>query len=145
MATVLGPRLPMSHAAVPPGMSVQDNLIWQRWRPLIANDFTGFYANVRVGEGQQPLAEMDEASRTLLGQLTQHRIDLILVATDKIWLVEVRNNAGSGALGTILTNSTLYDKDPILGRLYNKVILTNDMDDDSRSAAEAAGVLIIVA
>jgi len=144
MPTILGDTYPISYPNVPAGMSSQDNLIWARFRPTVQTRFEVFYANVRVGSGQPALPGTDPASAALLQTLTQHRIDIILAGPGLLWLMEVRNNAGSGALGTILTNSSLYEQDPLLGRDYTRVILTNDVDPDSRRAIELAGVQLIV-
>lgn len=144
MPTVLGPQLPLSYANTPAGMSLQDNLIWQRFRIQRALDYDTFYANVRVGEGAQPLEHFDPITSNLLRTLTQHRIDIILMRGQTPTIMEVRNNAGSGALGTILTNTNLYLKDPILGTQIKRAILTNNIDQDSRSAVEAQGVQVIV-
>jgi hypothetical protein len=144
MPTVLGPELPISFPNTPPGMSAQDSVIWARFRPAAQGQFERFWANIRVGDGQPPLPGMATDATDLLQALTQHRIDLMLQGPRSLWLVEVRHNAGSGALGTILTNAALYAKDPVRGAEYTRVILTNDMDPDSRTAAEQAGVLVVI-
>lgn len=82
--------------------------IWDRFLDRYSSDFIGFDYDVRVGEGIDPPEGTAPNIRKMALDLTRKRIDAVGYQLGKIWIIEVKQRPGVGAVGQILTYVTLY-------------------------------------
>lgn len=108
----LGRPFPADYSLQPPHMAVTDWPIWQRARVRLSLGVSEWYFDVAVGEGM-PLADsIPDEMRPGLMRLSRKRIDAVGRGAGYWLLVEVRPNAGLGALGHIRSYRALWERDP---------------------------------
>lgn len=111
-----GPRYPSTKLAKYPHLLASDIPIWERFLDLHSGDFSGFDYDVRVGEGIEPPTGTEPNIRKMAIDLTQKRIDAVGYQTGAIWIIEVKERPGVGAIGQILSYTVLYQQqfNPVL-------------------------------
>lgn len=112
MATqfTLTPRFPSTRLAKYPHLLASDIPIWDRFLDLYSPDFTGFNYDVRVGRGIEPPQGTSPNIRRMAIDLTQKRIDSVGFQPGKIWIIEVKERPGVGAVGQIISYTILFRK-----------------------------------
>ena len=145
MPTTLGPRFPPNFSGPPPRMSREDFEIWRRWWPSVERGALALYFDVGLGLPDQ-LPETDD-SKQLAGWIrnTQKRADVIIERAEEVWLVELRFNAQSSAIGRLLTYQQLLMDDDPFHKLTGTYLVTNKFDSEVRRIAEAFGIIYTVA
>lgn len=144
MPTTLGDQIPFASERQLRGLVEPEASIWTRWRFNLPVGVIRIYANVRVGKGRFAEGEFTENEKLMWLQLTQKRIDLLLEFTDKIWIVELRRIASSGALGRLLMYKRLYAEDPVIPKPVTLALVTDAKDDDVEDTAYILGINYIV-
>lgn len=107
---VLSPRFPSTRLHKYPHLLASDVPIWERWLDLHGEDFQGFDYDIHVGEGVEPPPGTDGNIRKMARALTQKRIDAVGYQPGKIWIIEVKERPGVGAIGQILSYVVLYQR-----------------------------------
>ena len=108
-----------------PHMTPIDVLIWEQFIRANSGYFDSVDYDVKVGEGASFLPEKGEKYEEDFRILTQKKIDAVGYRGNEIWLIEIKPNAGSRALGQILTYEKLYTKQfPELPNIRKCVITT---------------------
>lgn len=143
MPTDLGPQFTTSYTGIPPHMSAGDYNIWQRYHALYWQQFQGFYYDVAVGKGAIVPPDTPENMARAWTRLTQKRIDVIGIRNTAIWIIEVRDSAGSSALGAILTYLHLLRDDNPFSLPLAGAILTDHADPDFKSVIADYGIQLI--
>ena len=145
MPTALGSRFPPNFSGWPPRMSVEDLAIWHRWWPSIERDSVALYFDVGLGLPDE-LPETDDSGQ-LAGWIrnTQKRADVLILRADAVWLVELRFNAQSSAIGRLLTYQQLLIDDNPFSKLIVPYLVTNKFDSEVRRVAEALGITYVLA
>jgi hypothetical protein len=145
MPTALGQRFSSNFFGQPPRMSPEDFEIWRRWWPTIMTDHASLYFDVGLGLPDS-LPETHD-SKQLAGWIrnTQKRADVIIERADEVWLVELRFNAQSSAIGRLLTYQQLLIDDNPFQKPVSPYLVTNKFDSEVRRIAEALGIAYVVA
>jgi len=112
MPPELGHRYPADWQGSPPHMAHTDLPLWHRALVQLAPLVTQWFFDVAVGVGQVMPEEISEDMRAGLWRLSRMRIDAV-GETRSAWLIiEVRPNAGLGAIGHVHTYRSLWERDP---------------------------------
>lgn len=108
----LGPAFPLTWDGRPPHMAASDLPLWILARPQLQRGVTAWYYDAAVGEGNPPANITIDDLASAYWRLTRKRIDAVGRRADAWLIVEVRPNAGLGALGSLITYRSLWDRDP---------------------------------
>ncbi len=140
MSVDLGPKFEPSFEGIPPHVSSEDLVLWEEFRRRSAKDYVAFYFDVSLGTGEEISGPVSENVAKAWQRLTRFRADVV-GDTGKEWhLIELRPNAGPGAVGSIQTYSTLWSIQPPDGRVVVPIIVTDRCSRDIRVVAQLAGV-----
>jgi hypothetical protein len=108
-------------------MSPEDYLIWQRWWPTKKHLARSVYWDVYLGEGIQ-LDDEPANYQRMWQRNTQKRADAVIETADSIWLVEMRFQANSIAVGRLLMYQRLWRQDPALPGSLRLWLVTDTRD-----------------
>lgn len=144
MSTRLGQPFAATWQGRPPRMSPEDLQIWYRWRPLIQHELITQYFDVGLGEGKAPPPDTPEPYAHMWERNTQKRADALLVTRSGLWIVELRFQANSNAIGRLLQYGLLYNQDPTLGPYTQLILVTNERDADIEDMAKAVNMFYVV-
>lgn len=143
MPTDLGPLFPPGFTGMPPHMGSNDFSIWQRYHQIHGRDFLGFYFDAAVGLGAIiPDGTAEKLARTWT-RLTQKRIDVIGIRKDAVWIIEVRDSAGTSALGAVLSYVHLLRNDNPFSLPLRMAVLTDHADRDMKAVMHDYGIQLI--
>jgi hypothetical protein len=140
MSVDLGPKFEPTFEGIPPHVSSEDLSLWEEFRRRFAKDYVAFYFDVALGTGEDlPFGTPENVARAWK-RLTRFRADVV-GDTGKEWhLIELRPNAGPGAVGSIQTYGTLWSIEPPDNRPVVPIIVTDRCSRDIRTVASLAGV-----
>lgn len=143
MATDLGPPFPPHYRGIPTHMGARDYAIWQRYHAIHWRRFLQFYFDAAVGQG----AAVPEGTPPKMAagwtRLTQKRIDVIGIRPDAVWIIEVRDSAGTSALGAVLSYMHLLRNDNPFSLPLRGAILTDHSDRDMKALINEYGIQLI--
>ena len=94
-----------------PHMFALDIAIWERFLDRHASSWDGFSYDVKVGSGTEPTENLREPYRRMQEILSKYRIDIVGVRAGEIFIIEVKPDAGTIALGQLETYIPLYIRD----------------------------------
>jgi len=122
-----------------PHMFALDIEIWERWLDRYAGDFSGFDYDIKVGSGTDPVDGLGEPYIRMQRILSRYRIDVVGYKSGHIYIIEVKPDAGTTALGQLETYIPLYKRDykpsnPIIG-----AIITNRELPDMKELMDSKG------
>jgi hypothetical protein len=111
-----------------PHMFPLDIAIWERFIDTHGNEFLGFDYDVKVGSGTKPDKRVPDAYYRMQRILSKYRIDCVGYKRDAIYIIEVKPEAGTIAIGQIETYTRLFKRDikpdlPIIGCIVTDRIL----------------------
>jgi hypothetical protein len=142
MSVDLGPSYPPTFEGIPPHVSSEDLILWEQFRRRSAKEYVAFYFDVALGSGEVPAPNVSEAVGKAWQRLTKFRADVVGDTGTEWHLIELRPNAGPGAVGAIQTYSTLWTIKPPDARPVVPIIVTDRCSADIRTVASLAGVEI---
>jgi len=143
MPTDLGPQFPPDFTGIPPHMSSGDFAIWQRYHAIFGNKYQSFYFDAAVGDGAEiPAGTAPKLAKTWT-RLTQKRIDVIGIRKDAVWIIEVRDSAGTSALGSILSYVNLLKRDNPFSLPIRAAVLTDHSDRDMKAVMRDYGIQLL--
>lgn len=143
MPTDLGPLFPADYTGMPPHMGSNDFAIWQRYHAVYGGRYLGFYFDAAVGQGAEiPEGTEEKLARTWT-RLTQKRIDVIGIRNDAVWIIEVRDSAGTSALGAVLSYVHLLRNDNPFSLPLRAAVLTDHTDRDMKAVMRDYGILLL--
>ena len=122
-------------------MSANDLQLWISFREDYAKEFKQFYFNCQVGDPILESPELEEEMQIVVDAVSRRRIDVVGEKEGEWWLIELRQNAGPGAIGSILTYKTLWEENPPDKSLVTPVIVTDTAD---RNLAHVCAKLKII-
>lgn len=140
MSVDLGPSFPPDFLGIPPHVSTEDLVIWEEFRRLHAKDYVRFYFDVALGTGEDSPAGTRPSVAEAWKRLTRFRADVVGDTGQEWHLIELRPNAGPGAIGAMQTYSTLWLVDPPDRRPVRSIIVTDRCASDILVVARLAGV-----
>lgn len=140
MGVDLGPRFDPTFEGLPPHVSSEDMVLWEEFRRRFAKDYVAFYFDVSLGTGEEVAAGVNENVAKAWQRLTRFRADVVGDTGTEWHLIELRPNAGPGAVGSVQTYTTLWTIAPPDGRTVVSIIVTDRCSRDIRTVAQLAGV-----
>lgn len=143
MPTDLGPLFAPTFTGMPPHMGTRDFAIWQRYYQLHGTRFLGFYFDAAVGLGAEIPEHTPEKLAKSWTRLTQKRIDVIGIRKDAVWIIEVRDSAGTSALGAVLSYVHLLRNDNPFSLPLRMAVLTDHTDRDMKAVFHDYGVQLL--
>jgi len=143
MPTDLGPVFPADFTGMPPHMGSRDFDIWQRYHQVSGSGFLGFYFDAAVGLGAEMPPDTPEKLAKHWTRLTQKRIDVIGIRKDAVWIIEVRDSAGTSALGAVISYMHLIRNDNPFSLPLRGAVLTDHTDRDMKRVFEDYGIQLI--
>ncbi len=131
---------PLSDRQRYPGLHPAEVPILRAWLKLHEKEYDRFDFNVRVGGGDDLGPTYTDAERAQWKANTQKRIDAVGFNGTQPTIVEVKDRAGSSALGELLLYAHLFAQQ--FGGLAapKLVLVTNLLQPDMASALQASGI-----
>lgn len=129
---------------LPPHMAATDLPLWQRARGQLAGPIVVWYFDAAVGEGQVMPEDIPEEMRAGIWRTSRLRIDAVGRARDHWLLIEVRPNAGLGALGHITSYRALWERDPPDTLPVRAVLVSDRLQSDVGRTALNANIRLLV-
>jgi hypothetical protein len=140
MSVDLGPKFEPSFEGIPPHVSSEDLVLWEEFRRRSSKDYIAFYFDVSLGTGEEPGPGVSENVGKAWQRLTRFRADVVADTGTEWHLIELRPNAGPGAVGSVQTYTTLWTIQPPDARPVVPIIVTDRCSQDIRTVAQLAGV-----
>jgi hypothetical protein len=106
-------------------MSPKDYRLWQTFRRQGFPNVTALYFDVALGKGVIPESPTQHAVDAMWTRVTSFRADLITESPTAWEIIELRDNAGAGALGQLLVYADLWISDPPDDRPLHLRLVTN--------------------
>ena len=94
---------------------------------------------MKVGSGSEPLPGVSETYAQMQGILSKYRIDAVGYDGAFIYIIEVKPNAASSALGQVLAYVKLYERDFSPSLPLKGVIVTDRERPDVRHLTDDLG------
>jgi hypothetical protein len=113
-------------------MKPKDIHIWEKYIRANPNKFLSCDYDVPVGETPDWLNDEIDSISAKQGILYRKKIDVVAYSDDVIYLIEVKPNAGSSALGQILGYDILYRKDYPNAPRTVPMVITNQCQNGYR-------------
>ncbi len=140
MPTIIGESRPAAFDGRPARMSQEDYGIWQRWIVRQRAKIQRMHFDVGLGDGQEAPSQAPDNFRRMWLRNTQKRADAVLETTDGLWLIELRFDANSNAIGRLKLYEQLYAEDPILGPLSQCVLVSNIHYSELKALSATLGI-----
>lgn len=131
-------------AGHPQQMSANDYEIWITYRIILPVLIKTIYFNVPVGDPILFSEGLEEDMARVVNAVSRRRIDVVGETDDAWHLIELRWNAGPGAIGSVLCYKALWDEDPPDQKLVIPVIVTNYTDENLIRACKKYGIIMQV-
>lgn len=127
-----------------PHMFPLDIAIWERFIVSEYNDFSGFSYDVKVGSGTEPIEGLGSEYERMQRILSKYRIDVVGHKDGRTYIIEVKPEAGTIAVGEIETYTNLYARDfgtaePIVG-----MIVTDRYLPDMQWLCDKKGIELVI-
>lgn len=140
MAVDLGPSFSVEFAGTPPQISTDDLLLWETFRRLFRSDYLRFYFDVSVGTGEDSPPNVSGKVAAAWRRLTRFRIDVVGEKSTGWDIIELRPNAGPGAIGALATYTSLWFEGPPDGRPIQAVLISDRCASDIKRVAGLHGI-----
>ena len=85
--------------------------IWTAFLRSTELDFTRVAYDLHLGQGQPVYDYDNEVTRQMKLAVTRKRMDALGETAEDIWIFEIKERLGVGALGQLLAYGDLYDKE----------------------------------
>ena len=135
-------RVPVTSRGLFPHLSKHDTVIWSRFLDVYADAFTDFAYDVALGGQRVNEEHGDEATRLGWQYSTALKVDVVGFRELDAWIIEVKPNAGTNAVGAALCYVELAQVDTFTDKPLVPVVVTDRMSPDVRFAANELGVLV---
>jgi len=140
MSVELGPSFLPTFEGIPPHVSSEDLVLWEEFRRRYAKDYERFYFDVALGTGESSPPGTRPSVAEAWQRLTRFRADVVGDTGTEWHLIELRPNAGPGAVGALQSYSTLWLIGPPDSRPLKPILVTDRCSNDIRTVAQLSGV-----
>ncbi|MGH8755038.1 MAG: hypothetical protein ACREU0_04290 [Burkholderiales bacterium] len=140
MAVDLGAKFGPEFEGIPPHVSSEDLLLWEVFRKRYAKDYVGLYFDVALGSGEEAAENVRKEVADAWQRLTRFRADVVGDTGAEWHLIELRPNAGPGAVGAVQTYTTLWSIAPPDPRPVRAILVTDRCARDIQTVARLAGI-----
>lgn len=124
-------------------MSSLDQPLWERFQSLRGAEYQLFYFDASLGTPSEVAPDAPPELAKMWTRITSKRMDVVGRKAGEWWILEMRPNASSGALGTIITYRDLWLSDPPDNDPVIAAIVTDIPDPDLLKLAPKNNILII--
>ena len=128
-----------------PGMRPKDVAVWERFMTANPDAFVEVYYDAHVGDPVSAPELHDEMRASGAFDVCQWCVDVIARAPNITYVIEVKPNAGAGALGQALAYTKLLQREGRIPVNSVPVVLTDNISPILQEAARLLGVLIFTA
>lgn len=118
--------------------------IWNRFILAYADAYDEVEYNVKVGQGADIPENTEPNIASGFKQLTQHKIDVVGFKNGQIDIIELKQYAGTSAVGQVLGYRDLYVHHINPNAKPNLVIITDTERPDTRLICDKQGIKLIV-
>ncbi len=108
-----------------PHMFPLDIAIWERFLVSYGADYANFSYDVKVGSGSPVAPGTPDNYARMQEILSKYRIDAVGFRSNNIDIIEVKPDAGTIAIGQVVTYVALYKRDLKPSLTIRGVIVTN--------------------
>jgi hypothetical protein len=131
-----------SQAARPyyPGLLPREGAILKAWLAVHESEYDRFDYNVRVGPGSDPGPRYSDALRQQAIQNSQLRIDAVGWQGSQPTIIEVKENAGTSALGQLLTYNAHWQAAYPSGPAPKLLLATDRLNTNVAIPLQAHGI-----
>lgn len=140
MPVELGPKFRPDWQGIPPHVSSEDLVLWERFRREAPGTYAALYFDVALGEGEEAPPGTPLAVAEAWRRLTRFRADVVGERREGWDIVELRPNAGPGAIGALQVYTTLWGVGPPDGRPVRAILVTDRCVEDVQTVARLAGI-----
>lgn len=144
MVPRLGPRFDPWWRGHPPHMSTGDFALWQRYVAGQPLRFASVYFDVALGSGDMSAGPGPGSVAGMWMRLTSFRADVVGETVAGWTLIELREDAGPGALGSLLVYAALWKADPPDVRPLSLMLVTDRVHPDFAPIVAAHGIMLEV-
>lgn len=121
-----------------------DAAIWERYLSRFGHTFDYFWYDVRVGRGADHPAIWEKKWADAWWNLTAKRIDVVGFRPQEIVIIEVRTNAGVGAIGNLIAYQDLFIADYHPEKAVKLMLITNRYDHDLAAVCAKQGIEYVI-
>lgn len=122
-----------------PHMFPKDIAIWERFLVAYPSVYTGFDYDVKVGVGTEAAPGVSENYVRMQQILSKYRIDVVGYQSNSIHIIEVKPEAGTIAIGQVVSYINLYNRDLSPTLPLKGVIVTDRELPDMRYLTDSHG------
>lgn len=144
MPPTLGPAYPVSWQGHPKHMSSRDFQLWRRYAAETGLPFIALYFDVALGSLNPAPVLPPETLARMWSSITAFRADVLAESVDHWTLIELRANAGPGALGSLLTYRELWHRDPPDDRPLELQLVTDELHPDLAGIVQHFSIKLFV-
>ncbi len=134
---------PLSERDYYPALLPREIEILKAWLKDHEREYERFEFNVRAGQGIDPGPSYSDADRAQFKLNTKKRIDAVAYRGNSVTIIEVKDRAGTTALGEILSYETLYALDHG-GTPIRLLLVTNVLQADMAIVFAQFGVPVSI-
>lgn len=136
----LGLKFSPSYEGIPPHVSSLDFPLWEAFRRRHASEYVAFYFDVALGRGSDVAGNVSQAVADSWRRLTRLRADVV-GDTGVGWdIIELRPNAGPGAIGAVASYVALWFEGPPDQRPVHAILVTDRCSPDIKTVARLQGI-----
>jgi hypothetical protein len=143
MFTNLAELLPYKLLHKYPGMRPRDEVIWDKFIQKFPDQFIHCFYNVPVGNPAKNSEEREAMLYNGAYGVTQWRVDVVAVNGDKNWVIEIKPDADTHAIGEVLAYKELLIAEGRLEPGAIAMIVTNEASEILQQACFALDIVCI--
>lgn len=126
----MNPKMKYEHRYKYPHLLPSDAAIWDRFILQNPDFFSEIEYDVHVGQGIEIDQDWPDYIATMATTLTQRRIDVVGYKDNQIWIVELKQDPGVGALGQLVAYQSLYLREHTAIERVELCLISNRIDRD---------------
>lgn len=127
-----------------PHMSKADSEIWNRFITKYPDMFTQVQYDFHVGDAPPFNTLTDDGEDLNQDMLYRKRIDVLGYKDDKVFIIELKPNAGLGTIGQVKGYKMLFDDEKWSNKESIPMIVTDSMGADTQRFCENEKVLFVI-
>ena len=136
-------EFPYEKMAKYPGMRPRDVVLWERFIDKFPDMFNSVVYDAHVGDPAAAPEKHDEMRASGAFDVCQWCVDVIAKEGENVFVIEIKPNAGAGALGQALAYRKLLAHEGRIPRNAAPVVITDAITPILRAAAAALSVQLI--
>lgn len=127
-----------------PHMVPQEIVLWKDFLRRHGRKFTAFRYDVKVGRGVGTVPGLEEPYQRMAIELTRKRIDVVASRGRQVYIIELKEHAGVGSIGQLLSYKALYEDQHGPGRVTGLILVARSTDQDVQRVARAMRIQVIL-